>query len=202
MSVLEKHGCSFCNIKFDNLKIYEIHVKLLHSKSSPKIEVQKILPPKMNKSPKIENINICKELTKSNLDENAKQSKISSFQCDICLGFYSSEGNLRQHKTTHENNRKRFQCDFCNNSYSASRDLTRHIKLDHKGQKPHSCKICSKSFKTRYRLVKHQFVHSDEKYFSCDICDAKFKIKYHLNRHSEIHERKLKHSCEFCNMLR
>ncbi|XP_070556431.1 zinc finger protein ZFP2-like isoform X2 [Ptychodera flava] len=49
--------------------------------------------------------------------------------------------------------------------------------------KQHVCLVCGKSFTNKYRLVRHEVIHTGERPYKCEICHRKFTRKDHMERH-------------------
>ncbi|XP_077991219.1 uncharacterized protein LOC144445507 [Glandiceps talaboti] len=52
-----------------------------------------------------------------------------------------------------------------------------------KPTKQHVCLVCGKEFTNKYRLVRHEVIHTGERPYKCEICNRKFTRKDHMERH-------------------
>ena len=51
----------------------------------------------------------------------------------------------------------------------------------------HLCAICGKSLSDKYKLTRHEKVHTGEKPYECDVCKKTFNQSHHLDYHKRIH---------------
>ena len=65
-------------------------------------------------------------------------------------------------------------------------------------KKPHVCIVCSKVFKTKFKLVRHSYIHLNVKPFVCEICNKGFGRKDHLALHHRVHTGENRLSCHVC----
>lgn len=61
-----------------------------------------------------------------------------------------------------------------------------------------SCKLCGKNFPNKYRLHKHEKLHSETKLCRCTVpgCGKEYKRSTHLHRHLASHQAEKPHVCE------
>ncbi|XP_055354014.1 PR domain zinc finger protein 15-like [Paramacrobiotus metropolitanus] len=70
--------------------------------------------------------------------------------------------------------------------------------------RPYICSYpaCSKYFSSKYKLLRHELIHSQEKRHHCQLCHKKFHRKDHLNNHLKVHERsKVRLECVLCGCV-
>lgn len=103
---------------------------------------------------------VCKTLfrTQRTLQIHEKQAHgISpSTECDICKKIFTSVGNLKQHKQTH-NDTRRYICSYCGKGFNLHFNLKDHIN-EHTGAKPYVCGVCGKAFGKASHRVAHMRV--------------------------------------------
>lgn len=93
-----------------------------------------------------------------------KDSKKTTYNCDICSRIFTSLARIKQHM------------------------IAGHIKKKKQTKRPPSptlCTLCGKhirDMKTHLKLI-----HSTERPFKCDFCDATFKQKVHRDTHMRQH---------------
>lgn len=105
-----------------------------------------------------------------------------NFQCDICLGWYGSKGNLKSHKIIHTTQPQ--ECDQCGNIYPNQTALEQHIRVVHSDLN-FKCHLCDKSLRSQgalrvfYFLI-HSFiifVKSDINFSICRTILQRIRIK-------------------------
>lgn len=79
-----------------------------------------------------------------------------STECDICKKIFTSVGNLKQHKQTH-NDTRRYICSYCGKGFNLHFNLKDHIN-EHTGEKPYVCVVCGKAFGKASHRVAHMRV--------------------------------------------
>ncbi|KAL3284273.1 hypothetical protein HHI36_018431 [Cryptolaemus montrouzieri] len=129
---------------------------------------------------------------------------MSEYICSLCGEIYSSEDDLKTHKTNiHAEEAARLQCDECGKQYTYEGDLSRHIKTKHEGF-IYKCEVCEKSFNNNQSLKEHILVKHDESYvkpkYPCTFCDKHFSCKKTLMLHVKNIHYGLRHFyiCDMC----
>jgi len=102
--------------------------------------------------PKYENCPICGE-AKQNIKKHLMMHSEPTFECDICLKKFVTQGRLNEHRKIHDESRE-FQCEICNKGFRTERNLKLH-HLVHTGEKSHTCDLCGSSFKQKPHLKEH-----------------------------------------------
>nr|CAB3267921.1 zinc finger protein Xfin [Phallusia mammillata] len=74
---------------------------------------------------------------------------------------------------------------------------TSKVKKDH-DSKDFICSVCSKTFKSKFKLVRHAYIHLEVKPFKCDICGRGFARKDHLKVHYRLHTGENRSYCKLC----
>ncbi|OQV22924.1 putative Zinc finger protein PLAGL1 [Hypsibius exemplaris] len=94
-------------------------------------------------------------------------------------------------------------CSDCGKQFTTLESMQEHAKL-HAGSRPHVCSFpfCRKFFTSKYKLLRHELIHSQEKRHHCPLCHKKFHRKDHLNNHLKVHERsKVRLECHLCGCV-
>lgn len=82
------------------------------------------------------NINVC---------NNDKPCRKYVCEIDICRKSFHAYANLKQHKTTHEKEKK-FICVLCPKNFKRISGLNQHVRGFHYKIKPFSCPVCSYTY--------------------------------------------------------
>ena len=89
-----------------------------------------------------------------------------------------------------------FPCRKCDKTFSATNDLKRHEKIKHNQI---NCKSCEKVFFKNSDLEIHlEQEHKAEK-FKCEQCEKMFVLKWRLNKHEKIHSSENVKRCQYFN---
>ena len=92
-----------------------------------------------------------------------------------------------------------FTCDTCQNVFHSRRDYITHIK-EH-GSQRFQCIQCCKLFPTRYRLRRHEEVHSETLIHQCLHCERGYRVLNNLHRHiRSVHLSGKNFDCSICNV--
>lgn len=73
------------------------------------------------------------------------KSPCGKYVCELCSKTFQAYANLKQHKTTHENDKK-FACVLCAKKFKRISGLNQHIRGFHYKIKPFSCPICTYNY--------------------------------------------------------
>ena len=128
-------------------------------------------------------------------------------QCDICLKYFATKGQLNSHWKYSACKSEPIPCDHCNETFKTKRYLHEHGIRAHGNLVLHSkmripCEICGSSMR-QHNMKKHMSeVHSDQTLI-CDQCSKEFKAEKYLKIHKErAHLSKtIKCIVEGCNFL-
>ncbi|XP_048515122.1 zinc finger protein 391-like isoform X10 [Athalia rosae] len=107
-----------------------------------------------------------------------------AFECHICKRGMTTQENLRQHLSWHENIEK-VVCPTCGKKFRG-RDLDSHMRV-HTGVKPFSCPVCGKSFRRQTAQEQHILIHTGKRPYVCDVCGQAFAQKPGLTCHRKRH---------------
>ncbi|TMW44607.1 hypothetical protein DOY81_010310 [Sarcophaga bullata] len=92
-----------------------------------------------------------------------------------------------------------FTCDTCQNEFHSKKDYIAHIK-EH-GSQRFQCIQCCKLFPTRYRLRRHEEVHSETLIHQCVHCERGYRVLHNLHRHiRSVHLNGKNFDCSICNV--
>lgn len=82
-----------------------------------------------------------------NININNNSKPCGKYVCEIavCRKSFHAYANLKQHKTTHENEKK-FICVLCPKKFKRISGLNQHVRGFHYKIKPFSCPICSYTY--------------------------------------------------------
>jgi len=156
--------------------------------------------------PKYENCPICGE-AKQNIKKHLMMHSEPTFECDICLKKFVTQGRLNEHRKIHDESRE-FQCEICNKGFRTERNLKLH-HLVHTGEKSHTCDLCGSSFKQKPHLKEHiRQVHEGikrtnrqpSKKMQCGKCGQLCCNRQTLQNHEKTHTATLEErKTEECN---
>lgn len=90
------------------------------------------------------------------IHQRAEHGINPSTECDICKKVFTSVGNLKQHKQTH-NDTRRYICSYCGKGFNLHFNLKDHMN-EHTGEKPYVCGVCGKAFGKASHRVAHMRV--------------------------------------------
>lgn len=91
------------------------------------------------------------------IHQKSKHGINPSTECDVCNKVFTSVGNLKQHKQTH-NDTRRYICSYCGKGFNLHFNLKDHMN-EHTGAKPYVCGICGKAFGKASHRVAHMRVN-------------------------------------------
>ena len=77
-----------------------------------------------------------------------------------------------------------FKCSKCDMKFSLKWRLKRHERI-HTGVKTFSCTKCERQFNQGWKLKRHERTHTGDKPFNCPQCDRQFTEKCSKKRHEE-----------------
>ena len=109
----------------------------------------------------------------TNVNKSVKgnnKSQIDTFECDNCEFLCQSRKELFKHKTKEHS--QKLKCRSCGKKFEKMSDLETHINSSHQ---------------------------STEKRFECELCDKKFVLKWRLNKHQRIHTKQNNRKCHYFN---
>ncbi|XP_054092133.1 zinc finger protein 431-like [Zeugodacus cucurbitae] len=143
--------CWRCDKNFPSDDAFEIHLKLIHTKSKKTIY----------------SCQQCQKSFPSEDEHNAHLSKVhysDQLRCEICGASLASSVLLKTHKMTHEE----LKCSICSKMMSTRRMLQRHM-MTHRMDKKHQCLECGNKYISKAFLQKHMLIHKDVRSHICQI---------------------------------
>lgn len=96
-------------------------------------------------------------------NNNIIRSPNGKYVCELCSKPFQAYANLKQHRTTHENEKK-FICAMCPKKFKRISGLNQHIRGFHYKIKPFSCPVCSYSYALKGDMLRCR--HSSLKYIA------------------------------------
>ena len=138
------------------------------------------------------------------IGNGTKGSSKNRHECKTCFKTFPTPSKLERHENVHSGI-KMFQCGSCNKRFNQAHHLKSHLsRSKHSSQfttKKYVCQICSKSFITRFKLERHESVHTGKKIFQCETCKKRFIQAGHLNEHLNKtgHKTEKPYACEVCS---
>ena len=104
--------------------------------------------------------------------------------------------NKNEYKSAKNTPEKNIPCRKCDKTFSATNDFKRHEKMKHNQIK---CKSCEKVFFKNSDLeIYLEQEHKAEK-FKCEQCEKMFVLKWRLNKHEKIHSSQNVKKCHYFN---
>lgn len=79
------------------------------------------------------------------ITNNNNKPSSGKYVCELCNKPFQAYANLKQHRTTHENEKK-FICVLCPKKFKRISGLNQHVRGFHYKIKPFSCPVCSYSY--------------------------------------------------------
>ncbi|CAH0592439.1 unnamed protein product [Chrysodeixis includens] len=114
------------------------------------------------------------------------------FGCRKCPKQFKTYSNLKTHMDTHEDTS--YECYICRRVLNSRRTLRKHL-LVHEDKCRHVCSYCNKAFKRRQTLKVHMYTHTGDKPLSCKWCDERFSYASTLRSHRlRCHPDKMTHA--------
>ncbi|CAH2083738.1 unnamed protein product [Euphydryas editha] len=146
LSRTEESYCVECNIQFDNITKYTVHLKTsVKHKTYPGVPC-----PVCNKVYQ-------KKCYMTNHYRHVHLKKTPHY-CDKCSRYFLNSYRLRLHKErTHDKipPAKDKMCSHCGRGFATNRILNNHIRT-HTGERPFECDICSAKFAQKTALTVHR----------------------------------------------
>ena len=104
---------------------------------------------------------------------NAHTSSETIVKCKICDNSFTSKKNLKKHNL--EKHKQHIKCTSCSETFEKNCNLEMHIKQNHVSEETFRCDVCEKDFSLKWRMIKHQEIHSNQStrkchYFNNDKC--------------------------------
>ncbi|XP_075972574.1 uncharacterized protein LOC142974257 [Anticarsia gemmatalis] len=122
--------------------------------------------------------------------------KIKGYVCDLCGYACGTNGELRQHRAIHSDE-KPFTCRKCSKSFKTYSNLKTHI--DTHEETSYECYICRRILNSRRTLRKHLLVHEDKCKHVCAYCNKAFKRRQTLKVHMYTHTGDKPLTCKWCD---
>ncbi|XP_067635471.1 zinc finger protein 91-like [Eurosta solidaginis] len=116
--------------------------------------------------------------------------------CPECGKSFSTEGNLKQHRLRHRDD-KPYECPYCPLRFTCVSSVYNHKKIHE--AKTNICDICGAAFSQPYELKKHKRYHLGERKYKCDYCDMRFVRPDHQRRHMRTHTGEKPYKCKYCD---
>ena len=100
----------------------------------------------------------------------------SDFLCKKCHMAFKVKKNLQAHiKSVHP---AEIQCEKCDMNFTSNCDYEKHLEEEHKSNKKFSCKDCGKGFVIRWRLKKHENIHTSTMKKNCHFFNNNKRCPY------------------------
>ncbi|XP_048097423.1 zinc finger protein 341 isoform X1 [Alosa alosa] len=116
----------------------------------------------------------------------------SSYQCQFCMGKFSTYFRLKSHMTQHKNEQV-YKCvvKVCSQTFQKLDLFLEHIRT-HQDHLTYRCHLCSKVFSTLFELGVHQYSHNlcpqrnqrkELTLYRCIKCQSKYSTQESLEQH-------------------
>lgn len=138
--------------------------------------------------------------------ENRKKPSYYSIMCNKCGTKWRSSKDLETHEKAKHQNLTLFVCPTCGKSLSSENNLKQHMTYVHmtEEEKKFECKLCSRRFPNKFKLNRHEIIHSSARPYVCEVegCNASFKQQEGLALHTKRHDGTIvkKHQCTQCHL--
>ncbi|XP_060080089.1 uncharacterized protein LOC132559480 [Ylistrum balloti] len=124
------------------------------------------------------------------------ESKINSYECDICDEEFASSFMLARHQAIH--NGPMLKCEKCERIFSRKVNLNKHIAKGHSSTLKFKCSLCPKHFFKKEPYLLHLQTHVKE-IRKCTVCNIEFPSKEKFDEHiPERHEVRNMYKCLKC----
>ncbi|XP_031337903.1 zinc finger protein 431-like [Photinus pyralis] len=227
LSSLLNLQCTECNKTFKRQKVYEAHVRDVHSKQ----ELAEFSEPEdlmagidvvvgANEHSSDEDSKSWSKYRDEELhatEEDLRELEAQDHVCHICQEPFPMRAILLQHLTTcrliHEQTENSIQsvpkkktkkkpgelsCTDCDRVFAHRNSLIYHLR-SHTGERPHQCEHCGKSFFAASALKVHMRLHSGDKPYKCEHCGRNFRQWGDLKYHTiSLHSDQKQYQCEYC----
>ena len=131
--------CQKCDLLFDKVSVFALHMKLVHEEKSQLQEGSAALKNEPEIKREITEVANFKEDIEMKESVNKYVTRNDPIKCKVCNDVFTQKGNLTKHvKAVHEGN-KPFKCSFCDYSSSRNDRLHQHTSSIHEGKKPFKC---------------------------------------------------------------
>ncbi|KAK5647038.1 hypothetical protein RI129_005502 [Pyrocoelia pectoralis] len=177
----EHYKCNICLKSFVSSKRVELHLKKVHGTDNGNASVD--------------------ELVKNGCDSEQRgktKGTLKPYQCTKCPKTWKTLGELKNHTTSHSNERP-FVCEICGQSYKQKSALTVHVGM-HNGIYPFTCMYCKKSFTQKGALQRHLPIHTGDTPYQCDLCGKRFVHHTSFNIHKLSHSGQKDYKCPRCGL--
>ena len=139
-------------------------------------------------------VNKFKEELKSNKTELAEvKEELKNVKNELKHYKDKETGEIPKGKSEEE-----FGCKICDVSFISKKSLKMHIQSDHRHKI--KCESCDQTFKKNCDLESHiERNHDSVEKFKCDKCDKCFVLKWRLKKHQDIHTNPNIRKCHYYN---
>ena len=114
-NILKDFFCDLCSLQFDKKYVYDVHMRLVHKKTStesPQSEIDKIA-------------------VKKEYEDLTKDKEKKPHKCSICDYNCKSKTNLKTHFDAVHEGKKPHKCSICDYSCTTKAILKIHINAVH-----------------------------------------------------------------------
>ena len=133
--------------------------------------------------------------------KNYKRAKNHVVVLEKKLDNVTEEIKVMKQNKSSESNPYSHKCNSCSFSSISRKTLRSHIVENHAVKI--NCKIRDKNFKLKSDLEKHILqCHDSVKKFNCDKCGKTFALKWRLQKHQKIHTENKLQKCHYYNNMK
>ncbi|CAK1547532.1 unnamed protein product [Leptosia nina] len=202
IDITENGGIPCCEESFDDLKLFEQHLRNDHTRKLAAHECKSCGYPAsdtqhLQQHIEAEHREFTKKSPKKSQKSNETSQKCIPAVCPICNKTYSNKYNMFVHMESHKT-REEFTCNKCDKVYLSKGSLQKHTSLVHEGKLPYPCSVCGETFPTRVARTVHFMLHTGDTPYSCEYCGKAFRAKNTLRCHLESHLDIRKYECTVC----